>query len=386
MVGSREFDLVRWELRAVPVELAGRITVPTVVAEGPSAQMLVLQYLEVAQILARLQRECERTAALEGGSAAASATIASLERQIAALRAAQQERRLQVERILETQVSAVIADEGLGWLGTPLPPPAFDFVEPPAYLVLSPRDEIRLRMGVYLEPETTLSEREAIEAALEAGLPNTSALVAGTGGFSTWPAMLVDAAGLEWILSTIAHEWAHVYLVAFPVGRAYYDSPEMTAINETLATILGDELGALAMRRFYPELAREQIHDSRQWDGSELPPGAKAESTFDFGREMRLTRERVDELLAQGQVEEAERYMEERRVLFVEHGHFIRRLNQAYFAFHGSYRTGPAAPADDPILPRLRKLRAQSGSLREFVAAARGISTFEELLEMVPEP
>ena len=50
----------------------------------------------------------------------------------------------------------------------------------------------------------------------------------------------------------------------------------------------------------------------------ELPPGQ-----FDYNREMRQTRLRVDELLAEGKVEEAEAYMEERRQLFVEQGHSL---------------------------------------------------------------
>jgi len=52
---------------------------------------------------------------------------------------------------------------------------------------------------------------------------------------------------------------------------------------------------------------------------------------------MRETRIRVDKLLAQGRIEEAEAYMEERRQEFVAHGYYIRKLNQAYFAFHGAY-------------------------------------------------
>lgn len=387
MVRGYRFDVVHWELVAVPSELAGRVVLPSVEAEGPDARMVVLEYLAVARTISRLQRDCERIVAQGGGSAASSPEIAAIERKIAALEALQEPRRLEVERILESQVSAVLAEEGLGWLGSRLPPPAFDFTEPPAYLVLSPRDQINTRMGIYLNPGLPLSEREAIELALESTLPNTSALVAGTGGFSTWPAMLVDAAGLDWILSTVAHEWAHVYLTAYPVGRAYYDSSEMTAINETLASMIGDEVGELAMRRFYPELLPDEEPDAQDYsDGSEVPPPEGPEYLFDFGREMRITRERVDELLAQGRIEDAEAYMNERRLEFVANGYYIRRLNQAYFAFHGSYRTGPAAPADDPILPRLESLRAQSDSLAQFVATVRDISSFEDLLALVPAP
>jgi hypothetical protein len=38
-----------------------------------------------------------------------------------------------------------------------------------------------------------------------------------------------------------------------------------------------------------------------------------------------------------GKVELAEEFMEERRQFFWKKGYHIRKLNQAYFAFHGAY-------------------------------------------------
>ena len=57
--------------------------------------------------------------------------------------------------------------------------------------------------------------------------------------------------------------------------------------------------------------------------------------------------------------------MEAQRRILVENGYTIRKLNQAYFAFHGSYAVGPAAT--DPIGGKLRLLRKQAGSLAEFL-------------------
>lgn len=377
-IGDRAFDLVRYEIRVAAAEVAGRLTIWVPDAGSDESRGQVLRYLETAQIIARLRGDAERMAA-EGAPEAA---IARLERRLYALRAQQADIAPTIERIIESQVAAIIAEDDIGWLGTPLPPPAFDFTETPTYLVLSPRDEIRTRLGVYLEPGLPIAEREALEVTLEAELDNTSALVAGTGGFSTWPAMLVDTAGLEWTLATVAHEWVHVYLGLYPLGRAYLADSNMTAINETVATLVGDEVGARAMSRFYPDLVREP-----EGPQSETPPtNGSSEPEFDFREEMRITRARVDELLAAGRIDEAESYMEARRLFFVENGHYIRRLNQAYFAFHGSYRTGPAAPSEDPILPRLRRLRDESASLGEFVRTVRGISTYEHLLSLVPEP
>ncbi len=107
---------------------------------------------------------------------------------------------------------------------------------------------------------------------------------------------------------------------------------------------------------------------------------------FDFGREMDTTRRRVDELLAAGEVEQAEAYMEERRRLFVANGCVIRKLNQAYFAFYGGYQAGggvPGAGGGDPIGPAVQEIYDRSPSLREFVTIMRHITTREELLAQV---
>lgn len=376
IVGDRAFEVVRYEIEAAGNELVGRLTFGVSDAGSAESRALVLRYLETARLLASTQAEVEALAAT-GGTAE---EMAPLERRVDALRSRQAAITPTVERIIESQVAAVISEEDIGWLGTPLPPPAFDFTETPFYLVLSPRDEIRTRYGIYLEPGLSIVEREELEATLESDLDNTSALVNATGGFSTWPAMLVDSAGLEWTLSTVAHEWVHVYLELYPLGRAYLNDTNMTAINETVATMVGDEIGARAMRRFYPELVAEEAARS------EITPQTNGEAPeFDFNEEMRITRARADVLLAEGRVEEAEEYMEERRLFFVANGYNIRRLNQAYFAFHGSYRTGPAAPAEDPILPRLERLRAESDSLAVFMAQIRNVSTLDQLFALVPE-
>jgi hypothetical protein len=98
---------------------------------------------------------------------------------------------------------------------------------------------------------------------------------------------------------------------------------------------------------------------------------------------MRITRLRVDELLADGKVEEAEAYMKERRVLFVEQGYRLRKLNQAYFAFHGSYATNPSAA--NPIGGQLEWLRAQSPTLRAYLRQVSRFSSHEDLLALLPQ-
>ena len=71
-----------------------------------------------------------------------------------------------------------------------------------------------------------------------------------------------------------------------------------------------------------------------------------------------------------GRVRDAEEYMEIRRILFRENGYPIRKLNQAYFAFHGSYGTGAAATS--PIGPKLERLRSLTPDLRTFSRSCVG--------------
>jgi len=86
-------------------------------------------------------------------------------------------------------------------------------------------------------------------------------------------------------------------------------------MNETAASIAGKEIGRAVMERFYPE------------QQSLLPPPAPTPAPgstpppppdFDFRKEMHTTRLKVDQLLADGKIEEAETYMEARRQVFWE--------------------------------------------------------------------
>ena len=68
-----------------------------------------------------------------------------------------------------------------------------------------------------------------------------------------------------------------------------------------------------------------------------------------------------------------------RRRLFVGRGYNIRKLNQAWFAFHGSYATG--AGSVSPIGEQLRDLRSSSGSVGEFLKTMAQFGSYEEYLE-----
>ena len=98
---------------------------------------------------------------------------------------------------------------------------------------------------------------------------------------------------------------------------------------------------------------------------------------------MRLTRTRLDELLAGGRIVEAEAYLEERRLAFVANGHQLRKLNTAFFAFHGTYAGSPAAAS--PIEAQLRAVRADAAGLGAFLDRVSLIAEVGELEAMARE-
>jgi len=88
----------------------------------------------------------------------------------------------------------------------------------------------------------------------------------------------------------------------------------------------------------------------------------------------------VDTLLAAGKINQAETYMDERRLIFWDNGYPIRKLNQAYFAFYGAYEDIPGGAAgEDPVGPAVRALRARSKTLADFLNAIAAMSSFQQL-------
>ena len=262
-------------------------------------------------------------------------------------RAEQGASRQQVEQIIQRQIGEELVRSGFGWLGRPFPPVQFTFTEPPKKLIVSPRDRIATVYSKMLTSEMPLAEIERAEQEIGDG-DRARAYITNIGGLGAFPTMVVDRASLEWVLSTVAHEWTHNYLALYPLGWNYFKSQDMTTLNETVAEIVGDEIGVGVAARYYVELAETDNSLPLEPDADVQPPD------FDFRAEMRETRLEVDRLLAAGQVEEAEAYMERRRLEFIENEYMLRVLNQAYFAFHGSY--GTSASSTSPIGPKLRTL------------------------------
>jgi hypothetical protein len=362
-IGNDGFRLASWEVQALAQKARDFVLRPGSDLNPRARHDLVVGYFEDIRRADDLSNKIEQIYADPSQHDPAKAASA-LQAELDSLRSHQAVRRPAVERILEQQTASVLEDAQLTTGGRLWPPVRFDFTESPLYLIVSPRNRIATMEGVYLDPDIKVSEMERIESEVEGQL-DVSALVDGTGGFSSYPTMVIEYPSLEWVVSTIAHEWTHTYLAFHPLGWHYDSSGDTRTLNETVASIVGDEIGQLVMLRYYPELARPEpwpkpLALSLDW----WRPNS-AERPFVFATFMRETRLTVDKLLAAGKVPEAEAYMEARRKILLDHGYIIRKLNQAYFAFHGSYAVGPSAT--DPIGGKLRALRDRSHSLADFL-------------------
>ena len=374
-VGGRQFNLTAWEVQAIEQKLHDAIVKP---GDGMTPQQehdLVRNYMAGVGRVTDLTGQIEAAAAGVGkGDLPQKKT--DLERELAALRAEQEKNRPAVERIIEKQVASVLNDLGLTTAGQVFPPVSFQFTESPNYLIISPRERIRVERGEYLDPAMPLSEIEKIENDVAAGL-DESTIIEGTGGFSSYPTMVLQYSVLDWVLDTVAHEWTHTYLFLRPLGFHYDSSSSMRTINETVASMVGGEVSEKVLEKFYPELVGpapwpEPLSMQDDWLSSK-----PVKPAFEFGTFMRDTRLQADKLLAQGKVAEAEQYMESRRQELVKRGYAIRKLNQAYFAFHGSYAVGSGAT--DPIGGKLRALRARLASLPEFLKTVARFTRAEDL-------
>ena len=279
-----------------------------------------------------------------------------------------------VEQTVEEEISAVLAGEGFASrIGAILPPVDTVFDRSPALLVTSPRDRIFRQSNTLLHHGISRDERNSLEERILQER-NLSAIVENTGGIGTFPTVVSSVSSMHHAITTVAHEWLHNWFFFHPLGQHFWDSPEMTTLNETAATLGGWEIGDRAY-----EAMTGIVIDRKP----PSPPAARDPGAFDFNAEMRETRQRAEELLAESRIEEAEAYMEERRRDLLRHGYRIRKINQAFFAFYGSYATSAASTS--PIEGQLRDLRERSESPGDFLNTVAQFETYEEFLEYFGE-
>ncbi|MSQ29984.1 MAG: hypothetical protein EXR68_05815 [Dehalococcoidia bacterium] len=328
--GGDRFDFVRWEVQALPGAALYRLGAP--LRTDPAADAALAGYFALSD------RSAPASAALES---AAEAAIAG-------------------------RIDAVLRAQGIGWPvpapGTLFPPVNLELAAAPRALVVSPRARIARVRTEALRPDFTFAAGETLERRIEADR-TLSALVVGTGGIATYPAIVASSEDYAGTVTAAAHEWVHHYLALYPLGRAYFSGNAET-INETVADVVGEEVARLVIEHW----------------GTPLAPPAARRPVIDATAVLRDLRIEVDALLAAGRIEDAERRMQTVRVQLDSMGVGIRRINQAYFAWYGTYAARP--DSIDPLGGQVRAARARAGSLARFLEQIRALSTREEVARL----
>ncbi len=373
-----DFDFGGWMLHAGWDKLVQASVGEQMFMSEPARSAVVREFFQTQR---RLDEQRSAIASLYADPDQVDAEAASASLRLEAATTRDQLRRLQplTEAILQEQVAVIYAEEALTAWGQPLPPVAFQITPLPLALIVSPRDRIEQVTLQLVNGDLPLDRQVSLEEATARGV-DVSTLVTGIGGLGLYPTMVGAHSDLNWITNVVAHEYAHNMLSLRPLGVLYTASPELRTMNETAATIMGNEIGLRVMRRYYPDLAPPDPGFRNVYDRSR-PPEEHTAAGFDFRAEMRITRVRVDALLAEGRIEDAETYMENRRRVFVDQGYRIRKLNQAYFAFYGAYNATPggAAAGADPVGPAVQLLRRRSPTLGHFLERISWYTTVADL-------
>jgi len=367
IVGPHRFSTVRWEFRTVSHEvkqwILGRHE------KGDDELRTVTEYFSLVERVKALKSEIE---AINAGSG--QDDLASVEAEVNMVEGQKTTLEGMTERIIAGQIKEILAEQGIFnpivGLRVHFPPLNFKLEKTPYLLVISPRDRIESMREITLRQNISLEQMEGIEA--EVDNLGVSSLAVELGGFGgTYPTFVVNNASLRFTVDTAAEEWLHQYLTFKPLGFRYLldltgisRDYEIATINETVASMVSKEVGFMVCEKYYPQ---PESDDKNQ----------AAEPEFDFNREMREIRRAVDGYLAQGEIELAEEFMEQKRQYLASKRYYIRKLNQAYFAFHGTYADRPTSIS--PIGLELQKLRSQSASLKNFLDTVAAMTSRQDL-------
>lgn len=398
VVAGQQFNIVRWEVDALTAKAAHELITPQHGMSDANQVTFVRQTMQLVRDFETLNVEIDKIYISPDIKDAASASQ-ELRQQRDVLRQQINDRQLLCEAIIQEQIESVIREEGFALGGQILPPLRFRFTGLPDVMIISRRDKIERIDQRTLVADLPIEELLRLETKVDQQF-DVSSLITAIGGLGAYPTMLPQTASVRFAIEVAAHEWAHNYFVwrLAPIALNYGNDATSRIINETSAVIFEREISKRVIAKYYPETASQNKGlGIKDWGltslilnpQSSIPnpqskglglARAEAQTKFDFNREMRITRLRADELLAEGKIGEAEQYMEERRAIFVRNGYQIRKLNQAYFAFYGAYNAEPGGSATagrDPIGPGVQRLRQQSATLGEFmqrVSRVRGLA------------
>jgi hypothetical protein len=379
-----EFDFVSWEADAVWAKILQFVVPDERYVSDGDRHAVVLSYDRLLDSIFADQADLAKIFSDPGISDPMQAS-APLRATLAQKRRRQAGEQGLVEAVLQSQVAAELRTQGFAIGGEVLPPVLFRYSQIPMGLVISPRNAIRQDANIQLIPGLTLEQQLALESEVEQNL-GVSALVVPLGGLGTFPTMIMESSWTNWVVEAVSHEWTHIYLYFTPLGQQYETSGEMRTINETAASLVGKAIGALVIEHNYPELVPPPPQPAAPADSSQP---ASQPPAFNYSHEMYVTRVEADRLLAEGKIDAAEKYLEARRVFIMdhvaEHGNYIRRLNQAFFAFYGTYADTPGVRGEDPVGPAVVQLFHQCPTTGAFLRVISQVTSFRALQEITAQ-
>lgn len=376
IINPYRFSIAGWEIEAISYELEDFLFGGG--DETADDSPLVLEYFSLSQQINDLEMQIEI-----GEESIETDELEALIRQLEELKRQKDALEDGVERVIQKQIIETLKQiDILNPLDSHLnlefnfPPVNFELETPPKLLVVSPRGKIERMEEITLVQDISPKEREEIENAIdELGV---SSIVVGLGGVATYPSFVIDSAGLQFTINVAIEEWLHQYLFFRPLGFLYslhltgvMPNSEIAVMNETLVGIAKEEIGAILYQNYYASYMEEGA------ENNQVETTQSDETELDFYNEMRQIRVAVDNYLAQGEVEQAEAFMEQKRLFLTSKGYYIRKLNQAYFAFYGTYAAGPISI--NPIGTELRTLREMNTSLSEFLNTVAAMTSRDDL-------
>ncbi|MGE3076422.1 MAG: hypothetical protein AB7N24_11110 [Dehalococcoidia bacterium] len=353
-VGSDEYQLWRWEANTLLDNVFARVGI------GPSpndqdGEAALAQYFKLTSQIRAVENTPEPDASAIEALTNERATYEN-----------------DVERLLERYIDEAVTAEGLqrslpvfNSVKITWPPVDFELTNPPQLLVRSPRDEIKRLGDTLLKNDLTLRDVERLED--KTTDDDTVSIVVSIGGLAAYPAIVRDDRAFDSVLETASHEWVHHYLAFYPLGEQWGKGGDAETLNETTASIAGREIA---------NVVRSQ-HPITLADGADGRAPARPAPTVDFNKEMRSLRLQVDDLLKQGKVAAAEQLMEQTRQYLNDNGYGIRKLNQAYFAFYGTYADSPQS--SNPIGPKIEEVWNKTQDVGLFLRVMREVTSVADL-------
>ena len=258
-----------------------------------------------------------------------------------------------------------IYDNELNFIfGIVFPLPEFTTGHSPKLLVISPRDKIYREDELLLDHDLSSQEIEDIEESVRSEI-DYSSIVVNIGGVAAYPSIIKDSDNYGDLFKAHAHEWLHQYLILFPLGRAYFKDPNMKIVNETLANIYSERLFSNVCSkkiRLQDSICKSKVKESPDKFNYEL-----------FIKNLRLD---VDHLLELGKINQAEELMESSRLELEKRGYYIRKINQAWFAFNGTYADSPTSSSN--VDQEIELFIDSQESFSEAIRKLRKVKNFEE--------